>query len=332
MLQLPAIEKQESTSLRANCTNVFLRWCVKSRLRRNENLEPRRLQAKRRRGRICARWLVKPVRGTRVISVDEAGVRAEWVIAPGVSIKYAVFFVRGGAFMIGSLALYRRLASILSQASRAAVFCIDYRRAPEHPFPSALDDVRAGWEWLSAAGLPASRIVAAGDSAGGNLMLSTMMTLRDERQPLPAAILAMAPWTDLTLSGDSIRRNASLDPYIPVNMLEPVINAYLRGADPASPRASPLFGSLAGFPPMMIHVGGKEILLDDSTRFATAARAAGVDARLKLWSGLPHGFQLFTPFVPEAAISLNELGQFARSHLSPSGSAFCRMRPLQPVQ
>ncbi|MDX1513566.1 MAG: alpha/beta hydrolase, partial [Gammaproteobacteria bacterium] len=253
-----------------------------------------------------------------IVPVTGAGMRAEWILAPGASTERVIFVVCGGAFMIGSLALYHRVSSLLSAASGAAVFAVDYRRAPEHPFPAALDDVRAAWDWLRVSGPPVKRIVAAGDSAGGNLMLSTLMALRDDGQTLPAALIAMAPWTDLTLSGESILTNAQRDPYIPANLLPHVVDAYLQGADPASPRASPLLGSFSGMPPMMIHVGRQEVLLDDSLRLAAAARSAGVEAQVRIWDNLPHVFQLFSPFVPEARQSLDELGQFARTRVEGS--------------
>ncbi len=302
-------------SWQARLTNLFLRGFIKPSLARDEDLRPARIAAVRRRGVWCAKWLVRPVRGTRVRPVAEDGVRGEWVVAPGAREDRAIFYVHGGAFIIGSPAIYRNLTSRLSRAAGCAVFSLRYRFAPEHPFPAALDDVLAGWRWLTSARLDASRVAAGGDSAGGNLMLAALLRLNAAAAPLPTSAFAMAPWTDLTAGGRSVTDNADADPYIPANLLHPVAAAYLQGADPRAADASPLFGRFAGFPPMLIHVAAGELLLDDAVRLTDIAKAAGVDVTLKVWPGLPHVFQLFAPFVPEGRQSLRELGMFARDHL-----------------
>lgn len=289
---------------------------VKPSLKREEELKPERIDAMRRRGAWCARWLVDPVKGTTIRPVSEAGVRGEWVLAPGVREDRAVLFVHGGGFIIGSPAIYRHLVSRLALAAGCAVFSVDYRLAPEHPYPAPLADVLRAWRWLTSDALDASRVAAAGDSAGANLVLSALMRLRASAAPLPAAVVAMAPWTDLSVSGNSVNANRRADPYIPANLLRPVAAAYLRGADPRAPDASPLFGDFSRFPPMLVHVGSTEVLLDDALRLEQAAKRSGVDVRLKIWQGLPHVFQLFAPFVPEGRRSLQELGGFVRLHLA----------------
>lgn len=302
-------------SWQARGTNLFLRLLIKRSLRRDADLRPERIAAVRRRGVWCAKWLVKPLKGTSVSLVSEDGVRGEWLLAPGARKDRAVFFVHGGGFIIGSPAIYRHLASRLSAASRCAVFSVDYRLAPEHPYPLPLDDVLAAWRWLSAS-METSRIAAAGDSAGGNLILAALMRLSADGASLPAAVVAMAPWTDLSVSGESVARNCRADPYIPANLLRPVADAYLQGADPRAPDASPLFGDFSGFPPMLIHVGSTEVLLDDALRLQQAAEAAGVNVKLKVWQDLPHVFQLFSPVLPEGRHSLGELGAFVQRYLA----------------
>ncbi len=302
-------------SWQARLTNLLLRLVVKPSLKREAELRPERIEAVRRRGVWCARWLVKPIKGTTVRAVCEDGVRGEWVLAPGVREDRAVFFVHGGGFMIGSPAIYRHLVSRLSQSTGCAIFSLDYRLAPEHPYPTALEDVIRAWRWLTSGPLRASQIAAAGDSAGGNLVLAGLLRLSKSQQPLPAAVAALAPWTDLSVSGDSATANRRADPYIPAELLGPVAAAYLQGADPRAPEASPLFGDFSRFPPMLIHVGSTEVLLDDALRLERSAKQSGVDVTLKNWRGLPHVFQLFSPFVPEGRSSLQELGSFLRHHL-----------------
>lgn len=302
-------------SLRARLTNLFLRLVIKPSLRRSADLKPARIAAVRRRGTWCARWLVRPVKGTTVRPVHEAGVLGEWILAPGARQDRVVLFVHGGGFIIGSPAIYRHLVSRLSLACGCPVFSLDYRLAPEHPYPTPLDDVLDAWRWLRSQFPHASKIAAAGDSAGGNLVLAGLLRLSKSQQPLPAAVAALAPWTDLSVSGDSATANRRADPYIPTELLGPVAAAYLQGADPRAPEASPLFGDFSRFPPMLIHVGSTEVLLDDALRLERSAKQSGVDVTLKNWRGLPHVFQLFSPFVPEGRSSLQELGSFLRHHL-----------------
>lgn len=302
-------------SWQARLTNQILRRVIKPSLGRNQDLSAARVEAVRRRGVWCAKWLIKPVKGTMVRPVSEAGVRGEWVLAPGVRDDRAVFFVHGGGFIIGSPAIYRNLVSRLSLAAGCAVFSVDYRLAPEHPYPAPLDDVLHAWRWLTSDSLAAHQVAAAGDSAGGNLVLATLMRLSRAAEPLPAAVVTMAPWTDLSLSGNSVAENRRADPYIPANMLRPVAAAYLQGANPSLPEVSPLFGDFSLFPPTLIHVGSSEVLLDDALRLEGVAKQSGVEVTLKIWHGLPHVFQLFAFFVPEGRQSLEELGSFIRRHL-----------------
>jgi acetyl esterase/lipase len=303
-------------SWQARLTNLVLRCLVKPSLRREVGLAPERIDAVRRRGVWCAKWLVRPLRGTEVRAVREDGVCGEWVLAPGARDDRAVFYVHGGGFIIGSPAIYRHLVSRLSRAAGCAVFSVRYRLAPENPHPAALDDVLRAWRWLTSERISPSRVVAAGDSAGGNLALAALLCLERSRQPRPAAVALMAPWTDLTVSGESVSTNRRADPYIPAELLRPVASAYLQGADPRQPESSPLFGDFSHFPPMIIHVGSTEVLLDDARRLERSARQSGVDVTLKSWQALPHVFQLFSPVVPEGRRSLEELGGFLRRHLA----------------
>jgi monoterpene epsilon-lactone hydrolase len=193
------------------------------------------------------------------------------------------------------------------------VLAVDYRLAPEHPFPAALDDVLAAWRWLRTdQGLDAASMAVAGDSAGGGLILALQVALRDEGEALPAAAVVMSPWTDLTVSGASITERAGADPIFVPAAFGLLAAQYLAGSDPAAPLASPLFASLAGLAPLLIQVGSAELLLSDSERLAAAAADAGVDVTLQVGDGLPHGYQLMLG-TPEAAEATEQIGTFLRA-------------------
>jgi acetyl esterase/lipase len=188
----------------------------------------------------------------------------------------------------------------------------DYRLAPEHLFPAGLEDALASYRWLRQQGIPAEEIVAAGDSAGGGLLLSMLLTLRDAGEALPAAVALMSPWTDLAGTGASVISNTLTDVWFYGESLPIAARLYLGGTPPTHPIASPLYADLHGLPPLIIHASDNEIVRDDSVRFAEKAKSAGVPVQLKVWPGLPHIWQAFIPFLPEARQSLDELAAFLR--------------------
>lgn len=192
---------------------------------------------------------------------------------------------------------------------------IDYRLAPEYPFPAALDDAVGAYHWLLAGGIDASNIIVIGDSAGGGLTLATLLKLRDNRAPLPAAAVLLSPWTDLALTGDSLRPNAEVDPMLNALDLPRLANEYLAGANPRLPYASPLYGDLAGLPPVLIQVGGDEILLDDAVRLHERLQLAGSKAELEVWPRMPHVWHLFAPAIPEPQRAIGVIGSFVRRHV-----------------
>jgi acetyl esterase/lipase len=247
--------------------------------------------------------------GTRFEPVDAGGVRAEWTVAPGALDDFTVLYFHGGGYTIGSLITHRNLVGWLSKASSARVLAVDYRLAPEHPHPAAVDDAAAAYRWLLDQGTSPGRIAIAGDSAGGGLALATLVALRDARVPLPAAAALLSPWVDLALAGDSMTSKEGVELIVPRAPLARMAESYLAGRDARTPLASPLYADLAGLPPLLIQVGTAETLLDDSIRLADRAKACGVDVELEVFDEMIHVFQWFVPLLPEAVDAVDRLGK-----------------------
>jgi len=256
--------------------------------------------------------LAPPPTDVRFTPTAAGGVPAEWVAADGARSDRAVLYLHGGGYCIGSIRTHRQLATDLSRAADARVLLIDYRLAPEHPFPAGLEDAVTAYRYMLDSGVEPARAAIAGDSAGGGLTAATLLALRDRHFALPAAGVCLSAWVDLTLSGASIETKDSVDPIVHRDGLDRMARAYLGGADPRTPLASPLFADLAGLPPLLIHVGSAETLLDDSTRFAERARAAGADVTLEVWDDMVHVWHAFTFILPEARQALERIGAFLR--------------------
>ena len=240
------------------------------------------------------------------------GVAAEWVAAAEARADRAVLYLHGGGYCIGSVNTHRQLACDLSRATGARLLLIDYRLAPEHPFPAALDDATRAYRYLIESGVRPAQSAIAGDSAGGGLTVATLLALRDADGPLPAAGVCLSPWLDLTMGGASMRTKAAVDPMVQRENLQRMAEAYLGGADPRSPLASPLFADLRGLPPLLVHVGSAETLLDDSTGFAERARAAGVDVSIDVWDDMVHVWHAFAFVLPEARQAIDRIGSYLR--------------------
>jgi len=247
--------------------------------------------------------------------VEAAGRPAEWIAAPGADPSRAVLYLHGGGYVIGSLNTHRELAGRLSRASGARVLLLDYRLAPEHPFPAAVEDAAAAWRWLITQGVAARRAAVAGDSAGGGLTLATLLRLRDTGAPLPAAGVCLSPWVDLEATGASMQSRSAVDPIVQREPLLQMAQLYLGGASARDPLASPLYASLRGLPPLLVQVGEAETLLDDATRLSERARAAGVEVTLEVWPEMIHVWHLFAPLLPEGAKAVDGVGAFMRERL-----------------
>ncbi len=252
------------------------------------------------------------VPGTVVTPGAAGGVAGEWVRPAEGTPAGTVFYLHGGGYIACSPRTHRRVTGAFAR-SGLTVFAPEYRLAPEHPFPAALDDAVAAYLGLLAEGVPAEGIVVGGDSAGGGLALAMLLRLRDAGHPLPAGAVLFSPWTDLTGRSTTLRSNARRDALFPGKGMERLTAPYLVTTDPANPLVSPLFGALHGLPPLLVHVGTHEVLLDDSRRLAEGARAAGTTVTLRTWPVVPHVWQMFR--LPEAAASLDEAAAFARGLL-----------------
>jgi acetyl esterase/lipase len=254
-----------------------------------------------------------PPEGMVFEPVDAGGVPAEWTRAAGSGDAPVVLYLHGGGYCLGSIATHRGLCGNLSAATGGPVLSVDYRLAPEHPHPAAVDDAVAAYRWLLAQGQSPAKVVIAGDSAGGGLTLATLIALRDQGVPLPAAAVPISPWTDMEGTGESMTTQADADPLVSHEGLKIMADAYVAGGDPRAPLASPLHADLAGLPPILIHVGGAETLLDDSLRFAERATAAGVDITVDVWPEMIHVWHAFAPMLPEAMTAIEQVGAFVRT-------------------
>ena len=251
--------------------------------------------------------------GVTCTPVDAGGVSAEWSVAAGVDEAKVVLYVHGGGYVMGSAGSHRDMTGRLSKAAGARVLSLNYRLAPEHPFPAPVDDAVAAYRWLLAQGISPGNIAVAGDSAGGGLAIATLLALRDAGEPLPAAGIGISAWVDMEGTGESMTTRAAVDPVVQKEGLLGMAKLYLGDADPKSPLAAPLHADLGGLPPLLLQVGDAETLLDDSTRLAEKARAAGVDVTLKVWDEMPHVWHLFAPILPEGRQAIDEIGSFVQA-------------------
>jgi len=257
-----------------------------------------------------------PPSGADVKKVGANGVPAEWTVADGARDDVAIVYFHGGGYAMGSLNSHRGHCARLSRAARARVLSVDYRLGPEHPHPAAVEDALAAVRYVRTNGFAPRRTAIAGDSAGGGLTLAALVALRDAGEPTPAAGLCISPWTDLALTGDSMRSKAAEDPMVRAADLALMADAYLAGADPKTPLASPLYANLAGLPPLLLQVGSAEILLDDAVRVAARARAAGVEAELRVWPDMFHVWHAFADILPEGQQAVDEMAAFLERHVA----------------
>lgn len=300
-------------SWRAQLFSLFTRLTFKRRMTAQVGVvEARARMARRLR---LMSWMR---RKASVTGVDDGGVRGEWVEPANVVPGRTILYVHGGAFMMCSPETHRSMVARIATSARARVFAVRYRLAPEHPFPAALDDVCAAWAWMRAGGAMPELAAFAGDSAGGGLVLASLLALRDAGELMPRCAVALSPWTDLSNSLPSRVANAASDAMLRSDASDAVAALYVGGADARDPHVSPYFGRFDGLPPLLLQVSDSEILLDDSVLLAATARAAGVRVQLEVWHRLAHVWQFTAPIVPEATRAIAGIGTFIERELRPA--------------
>jgi acetyl esterase/lipase len=261
------------------------------------------------RMRSYERWVPRPPEGTETIYKPLGTIPAFRVARAGARPSRIILFLHGGGYVTGSPTLYQHVTWRFAAAARAQLIAIDYRLAPAHPFPAAINDAAVAWRALLAEGALAQRCAILGDSAGGGLALALAMRLRDEGVPLPGAVVALSPWTDLAITGLSSKPGTA-DPMLKASDLDAFAAHYVNGSDPREPYISPLYGDPRGLPPTLLQVGSDEILRDDSERMATRMREAGCDVTLEVWPRMPHVWHAFAPMMPEARRAIARVGAF----------------------
>jgi len=248
--------------------------------------------------------------------VDANGVPAEWIIPPNVETDKVLFYLFGGAYVVGAIETRRILPSLISDSSKIWAFLVGYRLAPEHPFPAALNDSITAYQWLLSNGIKAENIICAGGSAGGGLTVATLLKLKELSLPLPAGAVLLSPWTDLALRGESMKLNAEYEPELSKGVLRMAAISYLGGTNRKHPLISPVYANLKGLPPLLIHAGNIETLRDDSVRLAERAKEAGVEVTLEVWDEMPHVFHNYYNEIPESKQAIEKIGQYIQMLLA----------------
>ncbi len=251
-----------------------------------------------------------------VTAATLGGVRTAEITVDGVEPRHMVLYFHGGVYVMGDAFLAADLASQVGRRTRARVISVDYRLAPEHPYPAAVDDALAAYAALLRKGTAAADIAFAGESAGGGLAIATLVNARDQGLPLPAAAFVMSPYADLTLAGATMETKRAADPLLSPEALRARVADYTSGQDAALGLISPIFADLSGLPPLIIQVGTHEVLLDDAIRLARQAATADVEVTLDITPGVPHVFQAYYPILDEAAEALDRAGQLLSAHLA----------------
>jgi len=295
-------------SLRSKFCRLITKYVVAPKLNNLQSIEETRKSMEK-----FAKFAKLPPE-TKVEKIEINSIAAEWVYVNTVQEDRVVLYLHGGGYNVCSINTHRELGAHISKASGAKVLLIDYRLAPEHPFPAALEDATNAYHWLLDSGLTEKKIAIAGDSAGGGLSLATAISIRDVGNPFPSSIACISPWTDLLFTGDSTKTNSKIDPLVKAHSGMIMAKNYIGDDDPRNPLISPLYAEMGGLPPMLIHVGTDEMLLDDSKRIAKKAEDAGVKVTLKIYDRLWHAFHLNVNGMPEAKNAVAEFGYFIRNH------------------
>jgi monoterpene epsilon-lactone hydrolase len=278
--------------------------------------KPRPVGWSERRERLDAVGSAYPVaRDIKCDAVAAGGVPAEWSLAPSSDPTRVLMFLHGGGYCSGSIASHRSMVTETGRAAKMRTLAVGYRLAPEHPFPAALDDALAAYEFLLAQGIAPGRIAIGGDSAGGGLTLALMLRLRDSGRSLPGCGWLVSPWVDLQMTGTSLIEKADVDPLIQKVYLQELATAYLAGSDPAAPLVSPLHADLGGLPPLLVQVGSAETLLDDAVRITRRAAIADVPVTLEVWPHMIHAWHLWAAELADGRRAIASAGAFIHARL-----------------
>ncbi|MFC6160184.1 alpha/beta hydrolase [Kribbella jiaozuonensis] len=268
------------------------------------------------RAQLKALLSAQPLPADLTVTAGEiGGVPTAEVTVDGIEPRHTVLYFHGGVYVMGDAALSADLASQIGRRTEASAISVDYRLAPEHPYPAAVDDALAAYRGLLERGIAPADIVLAGESAGGGLVIATMVNARDHGIPLPAAAYVMSPYVDLTLAGATMKTKRDADPLMSPDALQARIPDYTAGQDPALGLISPIFADLSGLPPLVIQAGSHEVLLDDAVRLAREAAAADVEVTLDITPGVPHVFQAYHAILDEGATALDRAGRLLSAYL-----------------
>jgi monoterpene epsilon-lactone hydrolase len=254
--------------------------------------------------------------GVKVEQVVANNVPAEWTTSPGADHKRVVLYLHGGGFVFGSILSHRHLVAEIGRVARCRTLAIDYRLAPEHPFPAPVEDAIAAYRFLLESGIQPRHITIAGDSAGGGLVISTLVAIKEAGLQQPACGWAISPWVDMEARGETFGTLADVDPMVKKSAIDELAITYLNGADPRSPLASPIHADLRNIAPLLIHVGAAEVLLDDALKLAQRAGAANVPVRLEVWPDMVHIWHVFHRILKDGRRAVEEGGSFIRSAMA----------------
>jgi monoterpene epsilon-lactone hydrolase len=294
-------------SIRASLVSLVLRHTVKKQMATFEDPVVMRQRAGLPGGRLPP--------GVAVEGVDVAGIPAQWIHTREHSADSVLLYLHGGGYVFGGLESHRGIATRLAEAAGIRVLLLDYRLAPEYRYPAAVEDATAAYRWLLGQGFAASRIVVAGDSAGGGLSAALMVNLKALGLPGPAAAVLMSPWADLAMTGASMQANATADAMLSPDAIRRFAAHYLGEGDPRAPLASPVFADLSGLPPTYVIVGSDEVLRSDSETLVERMNAAGGQAVLQVWPKMPHVFPVLSALIPEGRQAIRDMAAFIRSSL-----------------
>jgi acetyl esterase/lipase len=260
--------------------------------------------------------LMRIPKGVTVTDVNVDGLPSKWITPSGSNLGKVILHLHGGGYVTGGADSHLMMCIPMAQTLKTKILLPEYRLAPEHPFPAAVDDAVKIYRWLLTQGHQPQDIIISGDSAGGGLALATVLSLRNASDPLPAAIVCMSPWTDLTFTGQSHITKAGADPVLLTDVLREWATCYVGTETPNNPLISPIYADFHGFPPLLIQVGSEEVLLDDTHMLAEKAKSAGVDVTLKVWDDLWHVWPALGDLLPESKKAFKEIGDFIDIHVT----------------